>query len=88
MKPIVIAVVNHKGGCSKTTTAVNLASSLATGNLEMGIRARRVLLIDLDPKGNVATTFGIDKRTLGPTCLLYTSPSPRDRQKTRMPSSA
>lgn len=66
-KPIVIAVVNHKGGCSKTTTAVNLASSLATGNLEMGIRARRVLLIDLDPKGNVATTFGIDKRTLGPT---------------------
>ena len=66
-KPIVIAVVNHKGGCSKTTTAVNLASSLATGNAEMGIRARRVLLIDLDPKGNVATTFGIDKRTLGPT---------------------
>jgi chromosome partitioning protein len=63
----VIAVVNHKGGCSKTTTAVNLASSLATGNIEMGIRARRVLLIDLDPKGNVATTFGIDKRTLGPT---------------------
>ena len=50
-KPIVIAVVNHKGGCSKTTTAVNLASSLATGNAEMGIRARRVLLIDLDPKG-------------------------------------
>ena len=66
-KPVVIAVVNHKGGCSKTTTAVNLASSLATGNVEMGIRARRVLLIDLDPKGNVATTFGIDKRTLGPT---------------------
>ena len=66
-KPVVIAVVNHKGGCSKTTTAVNLASSLATGNVEMGIRARRVLLIDLDPKGNVATTFGIDKRILGPT---------------------
>ena len=66
-KPVVIAVVNHKGGCSKTTTAVNLASSLATGNVEMGIRERRVLLIDLDPKGNVATTFGIDKRTLGPT---------------------
>jgi len=66
-KPVVIAVVNHKGGCSKTTTAVNLASSLATGNVEMGIKARRVLLIDLDPKGNVATTFGIDKRILGPT---------------------
>lgn len=66
-KPIVIAVVNHKGGCSKTTTAVNLAAALATGNTDMEIKSRRVLLVDLDPKGNVATTFGIDKRTLGPT---------------------
>jgi len=65
--PIVIAVVNHKGGCAKTTTAVNLASALAVGNEEMGVDARRVLLVDLDPKGNVATTFGIDKRSLGPT---------------------
>jgi len=65
--PVVIAVVNHKGGCAKTTTAVNLASALAVGNEEMGIDARRVLLVDLDPKGNVATTFGIDKRSLGPT---------------------
>ena len=64
---VVIAVVNHKGGCAKTTTAVNLASALAVGNEEMGIDARRVLLVDLDPKGNVATTFGIDKRSLGPT---------------------
>ena len=65
--PVVIAVVNHKGGCAKTTTAVNLASALAVGNEEMGVDARRVLLVDLDPKGNVATTFGIDKRSLGPT---------------------
>ena len=65
--PVVIAVVNHKGGCAKTTTAVNLASALAVGNEEMGIDARRVLLVDLDPKGNVATTFGIDKKSLGPT---------------------
>ena len=64
---VVIAVVNHKGGCAKTTTAVNLASALAVGNEEMGIDARRVLLVDLDPKGNVATTFGIDKKSLGPT---------------------
>jgi len=64
--PVVIAVVNHKGGCAKTTTAVNLAAALAVGNEEMGIDARRVLLVDLDPKGNVATTFGIDKRSLGP----------------------
>ncbi len=65
--PVVIAVVNHKGGCAKTTTAVNLAAALAVGNEQMGIDARRVLLVDLDPKGNVATTFGIDKRSLGPT---------------------
>ena len=65
--PVVIAVVNHKGGCAKTTTAVNLAAALAVGNEEMDIDARRVLLVDLDPKGNVATTFGIDKRSLGPT---------------------
>jgi len=65
--PVVIAVVNHKGGCAKTTTAVNLAAALAVGNEQMDIDARRVLLVDLDPKGNVATTFGIDKRSLGPT---------------------
>ena len=65
--PVVIAVVNHKGGCAKTTTAVNIASALAVGNEDMGVAARRVLVIDLDPKGNIATTFGIDKKTLGPT---------------------
>ena len=65
--PVVIAVVNHKGGTAKTTTAVNLAAALAKGSPEMGIRSRRVLLVDLDPRGNVATTFGIDKRSLGPT---------------------
>ena len=65
--PVVIAVVNHKGGTAKTTTAVNLAAALAKGSTELGIRSRRVLLVDLDPRGNVATTFGIDKRSLGPT---------------------
>jgi len=64
---VVIACVNHKGGCSRTTTAVNLATSLAIGNEEYGIRPRKVLLVDMDPKGNVATTFGVDKRSVGPT---------------------
>ena len=64
---MVIACVNHKGGCSRTTTAVNLATSLAIGNEEYGIRPRKVLLVDMDPKGNVATTFGVDKRSVGPT---------------------
>ncbi len=61
---VVIACVNHKGGCSRTTTAVNLASSLAMGSEDYGIRSRKVLLVDMDPKGNVATTFGVDKSAL------------------------
>lgn len=40
---------------------------MAVGNRNLGIRSRRVLLVDMDPKGNVATTFGVDKRSVGPT---------------------
>lgn len=47
-----IAFVNQKGGCGKTTTAVNLAHCLA----EMG---KRLLLLDLDPQGHVALGFGV-----------------------------
>ena len=48
-----IAVVNHKGGTGKTTTAVHLAAGLAEGG-------HRVLLVDADPQGNVATWLGVD----------------------------
>src|SRR5947209_204985 len=68
--PVVIAVLNSKGGVGKTTAAVNLAAALA-------LPRRRILLVDLDSHASASLWLGVPRDQLRPssaTCLLEKYP--------------
>ncbi len=79
--PVVIAVVNNKGGVGKTTAAVNLAAALASSR-------RRLLLVDLDSQASASSWLGVPRTQLRPSsanCLLQNLPAQHAVRATNVP---
>ena len=77
----ILAVVNQKGGVGKTTTAVNLAASIAVAEVP-------TLLIDMDPQGNASSGVGVAPRSATRSvyeCLIGTARLEDVVQKTNVP---
>jgi chromosome partitioning protein len=80
--PVVIAVLNSKGGVGKTTAAVNLAAALASPR-------RRILLVDLDSHATASRWLGVPRDHLRPStasCLLDKYPILKAVRHTQMPN--
>src|SRR3989338_8957259 len=68
----VISITNQKGGCGKTTTALNLAAALSTNS-------RKILIIDLDPQAHA--TFGLN---IKPELTIYNVLSKLTNKRARL----
>jgi chromosome partitioning protein len=80
--PVVIAVLNSKGGVGKTTAAVNLAAALASPK-------RRILLVDLDSHASASLWLGVPRHQLKPStasCLLEKYPILKAVRHTETPN--